>query len=174
MNEQKFLADLVGFGREVDILPYAQAVVNECPYPHDISAIELAEFTMMSIRGKYINVDIQDRVGGRMLHSMIRQRMGRVGFFHHDRAQLLDHEARRFTPNTELLADIEVCAEAADMTGRFLDDDELKPIPLPSCWGHSCFCSYTTRSKDSSPHPAVTSTFTGVEEIESEDDDPDT
>ena len=169
-HDEPYLADLVGFGHEVDIMPYAKAVAAECPYSHDLTALELCELTVLGARGKYIKVDIQDRVAGRMLGSMIRQVIGRVSFEHHRKAQLTDAEARKFRPHIELTADLNICGHAAEKSGRFLTDDDLEALPLPGCWGDSCFCSYVTTDRDS-PQPKAEATISGVVEIEDDEDD---
>lgn len=180
---ETYMADLVGFGDKVDIMPYARAVVEECPYPHDISAYELAELTASR---KYINVAMQDRVAGRMIDSMVRQLFGRVAFYHHRKEQLLDPDLRKVSPYLELMADIDICEQAASMTGRFLTDDELQPIPLSGCWGQSCFCTYRLSSvhdvrRDGRmsadgtalPRPAVEATFSGVVDVTDDEEEGD-
>ncbi len=171
MKSEVYPADIIGLGAEVDILPYARDVVAECPYRHDFTAMELAILTARHAFGKYIKVDVQDRVAGRMIHAMIRQVIGRVRFDHLRKAQLLDPDLRRGLPSLQLLADLCVCEAAAAKTGRMLRDDELEPLPLPSCWGHSCSCSYVTERSTAPIRPAVSATFSGIVEIP--DDDPD-
>lgn len=173
MSEHVYLADLVGLGEQVDILPYAAAVAAECPYDHDLSPLELAELTALAAKGKYIKVDVQDRVAGRMLGSMTRQVIGRVVFEHHRKAQLLDPGLRSLRPHVELLADLDICDHAAAKTGRFLDDSELEPVPLPQCWGDACHCNYATKKSGASPDPQAEATFSGLVEIEDDDDEDD-
>ncbi|HRM74856.1 MAG TPA: hypothetical protein PLI13_09190, partial [Paracoccus sp. (in: a-proteobacteria)] len=118
-----------------------------------------------------IKVDDQDRVAGRMLHSMIRQVIGRVRFEHHRKAQLLNPDTRLMRPHVELIADLDICEHAAAKSGRFLNDDELEPLPLPQCWGEACHCTYAAVLSGASPQPQVEATFSGIVEIEDDEGD---
>lgn len=181
---ETLFADIVGLGKRIDILPYVRAVLAECPYPNDLTVNDLAKLAVRDAQGKYINVDAQDRVAGRMLNSLLRQIRARILFDHHDRAQLTDPELRKARPLIELSADITICAHAAAKSGRFLRDDELEPLPLPGCWGESCFCHYRLPSRRDlqrqgrlgvdgipKPLPKVAATFSGIVVVNDEDDD---
>lgn len=143
-----FFVDVHGDGEPVDLLPLAREVLATCPFKNDLTPLELAQLTERHGDGKYIPVDIQDRVTGRKLDVLIRRVMcwargpKRI-------AQLRDPDVLRLMPYISLQVSGESCPQARRMAGRVLDPDELEPLPLRGCWRSACWCAYRAHmSKD--------------------------
>lgn len=145
---------------QIDILPFASRAIEQCPYRHDLTAWQLAELVDKVERGKYIPVDVQDRVEGRKLWWLTRHvitEVRQVTYWPHRISQMTDPDVLWLRPFIELhhFEDTSICQRAAKMLGRWLRPDELVPFPLPGCLHDRCTCSYRTWSSREGPsaHP---------------------
>ncbi|GAB4384943.1 hypothetical protein [Albidovulum sp.] len=136
-----YFVDVHGDGEFVDLMPLAREVLETCPYKNDLTALELAQLTEKHANGKYISVDVQDRVSGRKLGMLI----GRVMCWARGPRrikQLRDPELRQLMPYVALEVERGCCARARKMSRRFLSPDELEVLPFRDCWRPACWCTY--------------------------------
>lgn len=131
-----------------DLTPYVEEAISRCPFKHDFTFDEVLALLSKRIRGKYIPVDVQDRIEGRRLDSLLLFVMFRVRNTHRV-SQIRDPDVQRMRPYIEFkyFADTPPCAQAMELSGRWLHPDELKPFPLDGCFKQLCFCDYRTNSK---------------------------
>ncbi len=136
-----YLVDVHGDGELVDLMPLAREVLEACPFKNDLTALELVQLVEKHGNGKYIPVDIQDRVSGRRLDVLIRRV---ISWARGPRRieQLRDPDVRMLMPYVALEIDREFCPRAKKMSQRFLNSEELEPLPLRGCWRASCWCNY--------------------------------
>lgn len=139
---EEFFVDIIGLGHDVDILPLAQEVIAKCPFTHDLSPLELAELTARMARGKYIPVDIQDRVEGRKLDLMTGAVIKWVQSAYRIE-QIRDLLVYFPDKRIELSVEAGCCKGARAKSRRFVPESELERLPMPECW-RTCFCQYTT------------------------------
>lgn len=137
----KYMMDASGSGVEIDALPLLHEAIDNCPYRHDFSLEELIELIEWTLRGKYIPVATLDRIEGRKLGSITGRVIGRARTMHRI-GQITDPDMLRFKNHIELVTDLEWCSCADSMRGRWLDPEELRPIPLDGCKNDRCFCRY--------------------------------
>lgn len=146
-NQEKFLEDW--FGHEVDMLPFANRAVAECPYRHDFTAMELCE---LMAKGGYINVATRARVEGRnlwWLTSYVTNAIRKITYWADQIAALSDPDVIRLMPYLSLSSTTNspICAAAEALDGRWLSSDELKPFPLDGCDCNHCGCYYRRLSR---------------------------
>lgn len=144
----EFRLDIVPGGEPVDIMPLVLEAMSNCAYKHDLSALEIAEYIALYGSGKRIPVAVLDRVEDRMLDALIGPVVKRVYSMHRIK-QISDVGLQRLRPYTELASfdPDEICGQALHMVGRWLQLEELRPLPLPGCKNYRCSCSYLTLSK---------------------------
>lgn len=145
---EPYFVDIIGFGIPVDIMPRVHEAMEECPYKHDLTALEVAQLTEKACSGEYISVDVLDRIEGRMLGSLTGKVIKRVHTAYRI-LQVSDPYLRMLRPFIELdyFKDTGICSFAKDMTDRWLEPGELQEFPLRNCRHDDCTCSYRTRSR---------------------------
>lgn len=143
-DREGFFVDVIGFGNEIDILPLAYEVIAKCPYSHDLTPLELAELTAQAVRGKYIPVDVQDRVKGGMLWRMTDTiiKWAQSDYRIDQIKDLLTYFPDK---RVELSVESGCCKEARSRSRRFVGGGELERLPVPECWRVACHCQYITR-----------------------------
>jgi len=144
---ETFFVDVIGFGEAVDIMPLVHEAISRCPFKHDFSPREVAELTAKAVSGKYIPVDVLDRIEDQMLGALTGVVISWVQSEHRIE-QVRDPDLRISRPYIELSTFDEQpqCEAARRLFGRWLAPDELKRFPLDQCDSWSCDCSYTTYS----------------------------
>lgn len=155
-DSEAYLVDLVGVGDLVDIMPLVREAMAACPYSHDFSELEVARLTEQAAYGKYIPVDVLDRIENRMLGSLVGPVIGRARTAYRI-AQITDPDLRKKHPYIKIdhFEDTGICASAMRMAGRWLEPDELLELPLRDCTHDNCTCWYRTQSHRDGPraHP---------------------
>lgn len=146
-NQQSYITRVSGY--EIDVLPFAKDAILRCPYSHDLTALELARLIEMGERGKYINVATQERVEGRNLGWLIGdaiKEIRRITYWRDRIEQMRDPHMLWFRGHIELVTDHCWCSKADSMRGRWLDPDEIEPLPFRECDQDRCWCDYRTYS----------------------------
>ena len=155
-DSESYFVDLVGAGDLVDILPLVREAMAACRYRNDFTELEVARLTEQAAYGKYIPVDVQDRIEDRMLGALVGPVIGWVRSAHLIR-QIIDPDVRRMRPYIELdhFERTGICQAAMRMAGRWLETDELAEFPLRDCTHDNCTCWYRTQSHRDGPraHP---------------------
>ncbi len=155
-DSEEYFVDLVGAGDLVDIMPLVREAIVACPYGHDFTELEVARLTEQAAHGKYIPVDVLDRIENRMLGSLVRPVIGRVRTAYRI-AEIVDSDLLKMRPYIELdhFENTGICPSAMHMAGRWLEPDELIEFPLRDCTHDNCTCQYRTRSHREGPraHP---------------------
>lgn len=159
MKHQPYYVDVIGFGHEIDVMPYIIEAMSICPYRHDFTPFELAELVELGVRGKYVPVGVLDRIEDRMLGAItgtvIRwiQSEYRIAQL----VELMTAEICTF-PYVDLdhWEGHSICEQAGKLSGRWLSPNELVRLPLPECQQHGrCTCSYRswTRRRGKEAYP---------------------
>ncbi|MFG6645564.1 hypothetical protein ACGYK8_18555 [Sulfitobacter sp. 1A09149] len=164
MKHAPYFVDVIGSGEPVDVMPYVIEAMASCPYRHDFTPIEIAKLLEQVARGKYISVDVLDRIEGRMLDAITgrvirwlqtEQRIAQL-------TELMSYDIR-YIPYVEVryFKDDPVCAGVEKLSGRWLRQDELVRFPLPDCDQEKCSCGYRAWTKHSGRkrHPTRSDPF---------------
>jgi hypothetical protein len=141
LPQEAFVAD-IGPGEPIDLLPLAEEMLTVCPYRHDLTALEVAQLTAHQFFGKYIPVDVQDRVEGRRLSDMISHIFRRIYSAHRIEQKRELVQLVPWKKYFELVPGEDVCPSASTLTGKFIDIEDMQPLPFSKCWGFTCMCDY--------------------------------
>lgn len=149
MAKEQYMADIIGFGHTVDIMPRVVEVMAECQYHHDFSPLEVAALVEMAALGRYIPVDTQDRIEGRNLHALLNPVIKHVQTMY--RIEQIQSLTASW-PNLHFVElshfeDTGICDEARQLADRFLAPAALQPFPLRGCRHDRCSCTYTTKTR---------------------------
>lgn len=155
-TKETYFADVIGLGHAVDVMPYVYEAMERCSLRYDFSAREVAELVEAEARGKYIPVDVLNRIEDRAIGQLIGVAISWVRSEYRI-AQISGPDLQKHRPYIELdhFEGTSICDEAKDMCGRWLKVSELARFPLPNCRHDLCTCSYRTRSRREGPrvHP---------------------
>ncbi|WP_394707333.1 hypothetical protein [uncultured Celeribacter sp.] len=147
-NPKQYLADIIGFGTEVDIMPLVHQAMARCPYVHDFTPREIADLVVIAARGIYIPVDTLERIEGRNLGALTGFVILRIQSEYRIQ-QLTNPSIQKSMPYLELeyFKETGICDGAAKLLDRWLAPDELTALPLNECTHKGCTCRYRSNSK---------------------------
>lgn len=144
-DDQAILVDVIGRGISIDIMPRILEVIASCRWEHDFSPLDVAWLVTQTLGGKYIPVDVQDRIEGRHIHALVGpvikhfQSLHRIGQIR----ELIEAGGEGyFIPKLSVTETC--CREARALSGRALKATDLAPLPLSGCDQYVCHCDYST------------------------------
>lgn len=139
-------------GHDIDLLPFAEQILQACPYKTDLTTSELVAVMVMCINHKYVSVAWQDRVENRKidwLTSRMWAEIHRIVTWPQRLKQLTDPEVLWFRPCVEVthLEGFPICLQAQSMCGRWLHPEDLVSFPLSGCTIDRCTCDYASLTR---------------------------
>jgi hypothetical protein len=134
------------FGEVIDLRPVAAEVLTAYPLKVDLDVGTLAELCIKRSNGKYIRVgEYPDGVERGIVEEIISRMRGWLAW-PRQKEELVRFS--RYFPDRRFQCDETACDEAKAMNGDLVSQRGPVRLPLKTCWGRGCYCTYRLVKRD--------------------------